>query len=116
MFNKINILTKEIKRISKENTTRQQMKLIDKLNQAKKGNNFWKAAKTLLNQNQKNNKQLPMNNQEAADVFTEKLKTTMKTNESKTIKLSEDDWKHTEVKPSTLKTILGNRKNPFSRT
>ena len=30
--NKINILTKEIKRISKKNTTRQQMKLIEKLN------------------------------------------------------------------------------------
>ena len=62
------------------------MKLIDKLNQAKKGNNFWKAAKILLNQNQKNNEQLPMNNQEIADAFTEKLKTTMKTNESKTNK------------------------------
>ena len=93
------------------------MKLIDKLKQAKKGNNFRKAAKTLLNQNQKNNEQLPMNNQEAADAFAEKLKTTMKTNESKThkgkdhekivslkiretnfkaIKLSEDEWKHTE--------------------
>ena len=107
------------------------MKLIDKLNQAKKGNNFWRAAKTLLNQNQKNKEQLPMNNQEAADAFAEKLKTTMKTNESKTlkgkdhekfvslkiretnfkaIKLSEDEWKHTEVKPSTLKNILGNCK------
>ena len=73
-----------------------------------------------------------MNNQEAADVFAGKLKTTKKTNESKThkekdhekivslkmretnfkaIKLSEDEWKHAEVKPSTLKTILGNRKN-----
>ena len=52
---RINILAKEIKRISKENTTRQQMKLIDNLNQAKKGNKFWKAAKILLNQNQKNN-------------------------------------------------------------
>ena len=62
------------------------MKLIDKLNQAKKGNNFWKAAKILLNQNQKNNEQLPMNNQEAADAFAEKLKTTMKTNESKQLK------------------------------
>ena len=61
--NKINLLTKEIKRLSKENTTRQQMKLIDKINQAKKGNNFWKAAKKLLNQNQKNNEQLPKNNQ-----------------------------------------------------
>ena len=122
----------EIKRISKENTTRQQMKLIDKLNQAKKGNYYWKAAKILLNQNQKNNKQLTMNNQEAADAFAEKLKTTMKTNEPKThngkdhekfvslkiretkfkaIKLGEDEWKHTEVKPSTLKSILGNRKN-----
>ena len=29
----------------------------------------------------------------------------------KAIKLSEDQWKHTEVKPSTLKTIIGNRKN-----
>ena len=29
----------------------------------------------------------------------------------KAIKLSEDEWKHTEVKPSTLKTILGNCKN-----
>ena len=77
---------KKIKRIGKENTTRQQMKLIDKLKQAKKGNNFWKAAKTLLNQSQKNNEQLPMNNQEAADAFAEKLKTTMKTNESKTHK------------------------------
>ena len=62
------------------------MKLTDKLNQAKKGNNFWKAAEILLNQNQKNNKQLPMNNQEAVDAFAEKLKTTMKTNESKTHK------------------------------
>ena len=73
-----------------------------------------------------------MNNQEAEDAFAEKLKTTMKTNESKThkgkdhekivslkkretnfkaIKLREDEWKHTEVKPSTLITILGNRKN-----
>ena len=88
LCNKINTLTKEIKRTSKENTTRQQMKLIDKLNQAKKDNNFWKAAKILLNQNQenKNNEQLPMNNQEAADAFAEKLKTTMKTNESKTNK------------------------------
>ena len=125
-------MTKEIKRISKENTTGQQKKLIDKLNQAKKGNNFWKAAKIILKQDQKKNEQLAMNNQEAADAFAEKLKTTMKTNESKThkgkdhekivsleiretnfkaIKLSEDEWKHTEVKPSTLKTILGNRKN-----
>ena len=108
------------------------MKLTDKLNQAKKGNSFWKAAKIFLNQNQKNNEQLPMINQEAADAFTEKLKTTMKTNESKShkgkdhekivslkiretkfraIKLSEAEWKHTEVKPSTLKTILENRKN-----
>ena len=62
--NKINILTKEIKRISEENPTRQQMKLIDKLNQAKICNNFWKAAKILLKQNQKNNEQL----QEAADL------------------------------------------------
>ena len=61
--NTINILTKEIKRISKENTTKQQMELIDKLNQAKKGNNFLKTAKILLNQSQKNNEQLPMNNQ-----------------------------------------------------
>ena len=65
--NKINILTKEIKRLSKENKTKQQMKLIDKLNQARKGNNFWKDAKILLNQNPINNEQLPMNNQEAAD-------------------------------------------------
>ena len=130
--NKINVLTKDIKKISKENTTRQQMKLIDKLNQAKKGNNFWKAAKLLVNQNQKHNEQLPMNYQEAAVAFTEKLKTTMKTNESKThkgkdhekiislqireisfkaIKLSECEWIHTEVKPSTLKNLLGNREN-----
>ena len=38
--NQINILTKEIKKISKENATRQQMKLIDKLNQARKCNNL----------------------------------------------------------------------------
>ena len=108
------------------------MKLIDKLNQAKKGNNFWKAAKLLVNQNQKHNEQLPMNNQEAAVAFAEKLKTTMKTNESKThkgkdrekivslklgeisfkaIKLSEYEWIHTEVKPSTLKNLIENRKN-----
>ena len=62
------------------------MKLIDKLNQAKKGNNFWKSAKILLNQNQKNNEQLQMSDQEAADAFAEKLKPTMKTNESKTDK------------------------------
>ena len=119
-------------RISKENTTRQQMKLIDNLNQAKKGNSFWKAAKILLNQIQKNNEQLQMNNQEAADAFAEKLKTTMKTNESKThkgkdhektvslkiretnfktIKLNEDERKHTEEKLATLKNNLGNRKN-----
>ena len=103
------------------------MKLIDKLNQAKKGNKIWKAAKILLNQNQKNNEQIPMNSQEAADAFVEKLKTTMKTNESKThkgknhkkivslkiretifkaIKLSEDEWKHREVKPSTTKNYI----------
>ena len=29
----------------------------------------------------------------------------------KAIKLSEDEWKHTEVKPSTLKNVLGNCKN-----
>ena len=73
-----------------------------------------------------------MNNQEAAYAFAEKLKTTMKTNESKThkgndhekivslkiretnfkaVKLSEDEWKQTEVKTSTLKNILGNCKN-----
>ena len=62
------------------------MKLIDKLNQAKKGNNFWRAAKILLNQNQKNKEQSPMSDQEAADRFIEKLKTTMKTNQSKTDK------------------------------
>ena len=62
------------------------MKLIDKLNQAKNGSYFWKAAKILLSQNQKNNEQLPLNNQEAADAFAEKLKTTMKTNESKHIR------------------------------
>ena len=66
-----------------------------------------------------------MNNQEAADALAEKLMPTMKTNESKThkgkdhekivsqkiretnfkaINLSEDERKHTEVKPSTLKT------------
>ena len=130
--NKINILTKEIKRISEENTQRQQMKLNDKLNQANRGNNFWKTAQILINQNQKNNEQLPMSNQEAADAFAKKLKTTLKTNESKTdkgkdhekivsqkiretnfkaIKLSEDEKKNTEVKPATLKNILGNRKN-----
>ena len=64
-----------------------------------------------------------MSNQEAADAFATKLKTTMKTNESKTdkgedhkkifpqkiretnlkaIKLNEDEKKHTEVKPATL--------------
>ena len=42
-----------MKKVSKENTTRQQMKLIDKLNQARKGNDFWKAVKILLNLNQK---------------------------------------------------------------
>ena len=130
--NKINILTKETKRISTENTTGQKMRLIYNLNQAKKGNNFWKAAKILLSKNQKNNEQLPMKNQEAADAFAEKLKTIMKTNESKThkgkdhgktvslkiretnfktIKLNEDKRKHTEVKHATLKNILGNRKN-----
>ena len=45
------------------------MKLIDKLNQAKRGNNFCKAAKLLLMQNQKNSEQLPMSNQEAAEAF-----------------------------------------------
>ena len=29
----------------------------------------------------------------------------------KAIKLSEDEWKHTEVKPSTLKNVLGNCKD-----
>ena len=73
-----------------------------------------------------------MNNQEAPDAFVEKLKTAMKTNESKThkgkdhgktvslkiretnfktIKLNEDERKHTEVKHATLKNVLGNRKN-----
>ena len=73
-----------------------------------------------------------MSNKEAADAFAKKLKTTMKTNESKTdkrkdhekivsqkirktnfmaIKLCEDERKHTELKPATFKNILGNRKN-----
>ena len=73
-----------------------------------------------------------MNNQEAADAFAEKLKTKMKTNESKThkgkdhektvplkiratnfktINLNENERKHTEVKPATLKNTLGIRKN-----
>ena len=73
-----------------------------------------------------------MNNQEAADVFAVKLKTTKKTNESKTYKakrheeivslqiresnfkttnLCEEERKHTEVKPATLKSILRSRKN-----
>ena len=72
-----------------------------------------------------------MNNQEAADAFAEKMKITMKTNESKTdngkdhenffsqkiketnfkaIKLRDDERKHTEVKPTTPKSILGNFK------
>ena len=76
-----------------------------------------------------------MNNQEAADAFAENLKSTMKTKESKThkgkdhektvslkiretnfktIKLNEDERKHTEVKPVTLKNILKNRKNTAS--
>ena len=63
------MLTKEIKNIGKENTTRPQMKLIDKLNPARKDNNFWKASKILPNQNQTINEKLPMKNQEAADAF-----------------------------------------------
>ena len=62
------------------------MKPIDKINQARKSNNFWEAEKTLLNENQKKNEKLPKNNQKDADAFAEKLKTTMKTNESKTSK------------------------------
>ena len=57
------------------------MKLIDKLNQARKDNIFGIIAKVL--HNQKKNKKLSMSNQEAADAFAEKLKTTMKTKESK---------------------------------
>ena len=62
------------------------MKSVDKLNQARKSNNILEAAKILLTENQKNKEKLPKNNQKAADAFTEKLKTTMKTNESKTVK------------------------------
>ena len=65
---------KRIKENSKENRTRQQMKPIDKLNQAKKGKKFRKAAKILPNQNQNNNEQLLMKNQKAADAFGEKIK------------------------------------------
>ena len=66
------------------------MKLNYKLNQATRGNNFPKAAKILLNQNQKSNEQLPMNNQEAVDAFAEK-KINKKTNESKTDKLKDHE-------------------------
>ena len=110
------------------------MKLIDKLNQERTGNIFWKAEKILLNRNQRNNEQLPMNKQEAADVFAEKLKSTMKINESKadngkdhkkivSIKtretnfkspmLSEEERKYIEIKTATLKSIL---KKHCSRT
>ena len=60
------------------------MKLIDKLNQSRKSNTFCKAEKILLIQNQKSNQKFAMNNHEAAEAFAEKLKTTKKTNESKT--------------------------------
>ena len=49
--NKIKVLTNEIKKKSKENRTRQQIKVIDKLNPARKGNKFWIAAKKLFNKN-----------------------------------------------------------------
>ena len=41
---KVNILTKKIKKIIKENTKRQHMKQVNKLNKARKSNDFWKAA------------------------------------------------------------------------
>ena len=40
------------KRNKKNEKRKKQLKIIDKLNQAGKGNNFWKAAEILLNQNQ----------------------------------------------------------------
>ena len=49
------------------------MKPIDKLNQAKRGNNLCKAAKLVLIQNQKNSEQLPMSNQEATEALAKKL-------------------------------------------
>ena len=130
---KINIVTKEIKKKRIENTTSQQMKTIDNLNQTSKVSDFWKPSKILLIQNQKNNKHLNQEatkNQEAA--YAENLKTKKKTNESKydkgkyqeqivslkmgeknfkAIKLSEQETKHREVKPVTLKYLLTNRKN-----
>ena len=54
--NKINILMKEIKKISRDNNTRQQLNIIDKLNQAKEDNNLWKAANIFLNPPQKTTK------------------------------------------------------------
>ena len=129
---KINYFIKAIKKISKESSTGQQINLIEKLNQARLVYSLWKTPKTLHNQNQKNNENFPMDNQETADALTEKLKTAMKTDESKTDKakqheqivslkirgtnfkatnLCEEGRKHTVVKPATLKSIIRNRKN-----
>ena len=47
---------KKNKRNSKWNTTREQMKLIDKLNQARKDRNFWKLRQHYLTENREQQK------------------------------------------------------------
>ena len=105
------------------------MKLIDKLNQAKKviisgmlqkyeltkirktTNNYLWIIRKLQMHSPKNSKEQwkQMNQKQIRKKIRENCLTENKRNKLKAIKLSEDEKNHTEVKPTTLKSILENR-------
>ena len=127
----LNKTRREIKKEAKKAETDHQMRLIDNATDPATGSKFWKAIKRLLNDKTTSN-QLPHSNQEAANAFAEKLKSTMTTNKAASNKdkkheeeitrkignidfnfeyLSSEDRENTNVDPQRLKRLLKNRKN-----